>query len=154
MQDPIFAQKKTMIQRIQSIFLLLASGSCFGIFGTDAADSPAPVEASRLFADASFDVFDSPVLIACFALAGVLLLADIFLFKNRPLQSKISAGALFVVGLGVGYGIYLFFSNDIPANVTPDLGIGLPVLAVVFGTLASRYIKADEKLVRSADRLR
>lgn len=143
-----------MIQRLQSIFLLLASGSCFGLFGTDAADSPTPVETSALFADASFDVFDSPVLIACFALAGVLLLANIFLFKNRPLQSKIASGAMLLIVAGVGFAAYLFFSSEVPANVTPDLGVGLPVISIIFGILAGRYIKADEKLVRSADRLR
>ncbi len=143
-----------MIQRLQSIFLLLASGSCFGIFGTDAADTPAPVASHKLFADASYNVFDSPVLIGAFALAGLLLLIDIFLFKNRPLQSKIALAAMVVVGFGVGFGAYLFFSNEAPANVTPDLGLGFPIVAVIFGVLASRYIKADEKLVRSADRLR
>jgi len=143
-----------MIQRLQSIFLLLASGSCFGLFGTDAADSPAPVADSTLFQDASFNVFDSPVLIGAFALAGVLLLASIFLFKNRPLQSKIAMVSILAVVIGVGFGLYLFFTARVPAGVTPDVGLGLPLVAIIFGILAGKYIKADEKLVRSADRLR
>lgn len=143
-----------MIQRLQSIFLLLASGSCFGLFGTDAADTPAVVPTSTLFADGSFDVFDNPILIGAFALAGLLLLVNIFLFNNRTLQMKIASGAIAIVLFGVGAGLYYFFNDSANATATPDIGIVLPVLAVVFTLLANRYIKADEKLVRSADRLR
>ncbi|MFT4752042.1 MAG: hypothetical protein ACI819_002499, partial [Neolewinella sp.] len=55
-----------MIQRLQSIFLLFASGSCFGLFGTDAADSDVKLDNSILFSDASYNVFDDPVLIGIF----------------------------------------------------------------------------------------
>ena len=146
-----------MIQRLQSVFLFLASGSCFGLFGTDAADSEQPVAGSELFADGSFDVFDDPVLIGVFALAGLLFLVDIFLFGNRPLQAKLSTAGIVLAVAGTAYGAFRFFSTtseQVMASVTPDLGIGLPVLALIFGALASKYIKADEKLVRSADRLR
>lgn len=143
-----------MIQRLQSIFLLLASGSCFGLFGTDAADSPEPVATSELFADASFNIFDNPVLIGAFTLAGILLLADIFLFKNRLLQMKIALAAVVLIGLGTAFGAYTFFTDSAAEMATPDVGIALPILALVFAFLANRYIKSDEKLVRSADRLR
>jgi len=143
-----------MIQRLQSIFLLLASGACFGLLGTDAADSPAPVPTSELFADGSFNVFDSPVLIGAFVLAGVLLLANIFLYNNRPLQMKIATGAIAAVLFGVGFGLYEFFTDGASETATPDIGVALPILAFIFAILANRYIKADEKLVRSADRLR
>jgi prolipoprotein diacylglyceryltransferase len=146
-----------MIQRLQSIFLLLASGSCFGLFGTDAADSKVILASSDLFADGRFNVFDSPVFIGAFALAGLIFLVDIFLFKNRNLQVKLASVALFIAGLGVGFGIYEYFS-DIAADTTdaivPDFGLAFPVLIVVFGVLARNYINKDEKLVRSADRLR
>ncbi len=143
-----------MIQRIQSIFLFLASGSCFGLFGTDMADTPQPVAESALFQDASFDLFDDPVLIGAFALAGVLFLANIFLFKNRPLQMKINVAAAVALGIGVGYGLVRLFTDSAVNMAFPDFGVAFPVLAIVFGVLASHYIKSDEKLVRSADRLR
>lgn len=143
-----------MLQRLQSIFLLLASVSCFGLFGTDAADTPAPVATSTLFADGSFDVFDNPILIGAFALAGLLLLINIFLFKNRSLQMKLATAAIAIVVFGVGTGLYYFFTDSARSTATPDVGIALPILAVVFTVLANKYIKADEKLVRSADRLR
>ncbi len=143
-----------MIQRIQSIFLFLASGACFGLFGTDAADTAAPVAASELFEDGSFTVFDDPVLIAAFAIAGVIFLAGIFLFKNRKLQVTLSKIALVFVGLGVGYGAMCWYNDSAAASATPDLGVAMPFLALIFAILAVNYINKDEKLVRSADRLR
>ena len=146
-----------MIQRLQSVFLFIASASCFTLFGTDVADAEAPVAGSALFADGSYDVFDDPVLMGVFALAGVLFLVDIFLFRNRPLQAKLSVAAAVIALVGAGYGAFRYFTATTPtemAGVSPDFGIGMPVLALVFGLVAAKYIKADERLVRSADRLR
>ena len=146
--------KKVMIQRIQSIFLFLGAGSCFGLFGADAADTPAPVAESTLFADAQFTLFDDPVLLGLFGLAGLLLLAGIFLFNNRKLQMKISLAAVALVVLGVGYGVFRFLNDAAADLATPDVGLALPLLAIVFAVLARKYIYQDERLVRSADRLR
>ncbi|MBC6996187.1 DUF4293 domain-containing protein [Neolewinella lacunae] len=143
-----------MIQRIQSIFLFLASGACFGLFGADAADTAAPVANSELFADGSFTLLDDPVLMVLFALAGVVLFAGIFLFRQRPLQMKISLAAAALIVLGAGYGAFLWSSDSAAASASPDLGIALPVVALIFSLLARNYIRKDEKLVRSADRLR
>jgi len=43
--------------------------------------------------------------------------------------------------------------NIIP-NYLDSIGIYLPLIALVFMVMANRAIKRDEKLVRSADRLR
>ena len=146
-----------MIQRIQSIFLLLASGSCFGLFGTDAADSEVKLDNSQLFNDGSYNVFDDPVLMGVFALAGIVFLANIFLFRNRPLQMKLSLLAVVLAVAGVGYGAFRYFTDaaaEIASAVSPDVGLVLPVITLIFGLLARNYIQKDEKLVRSADRLR
>jgi len=146
-----------MIQRVQSIFLFLASGSCFGLFGTDAADSEAKIDNSPLFNDGSYNVFDDPVLIGVFALAGLIFLANIFLFRNRPLQMKLSLLAVVLAVVGAGYGAFRYFTDtavEIASAVTPDVGLALPILALIFGFLSRNYIQKDEKLVRSADRLR
>lgn len=143
-----------MIQRIQSIYLLLAAGTSFSLFGFDIADTPAPQPESSLFADASFSVFDNPVLMAVFALAGVLFLVDIFLFRNRKLQVSLTQLATLIVGIGVGYGGYAWYTDASAAAAVPDIGIGMPLLSVIFAVLAVVGIKKDDKLVRSADRLR
>lgn len=143
-----------MIQRIQSIFLLLGAGSCFGLFAADAADTPEAVPESSLFADAQFTLFDDPVLLGLFGLAGLLLLVTIFLFNNRKLQMTVTISAVALVLAGAAYGAFRFFSDVASGSATPDFGLILPILAIVFGLLARNYIQKDEKLVRSADRLR
>lgn len=146
-----------MIQRLQSIFLFFASGACFGLFGTDVADSEVKLTDSDIFADGSFNVFDHPVIIAAFAIAGVLFLADIFLFRNRPLQMKLVTAGIFATGIGIGWGLFEYFTDPAAkasGAISPDFGIVLPVVIIIFGALANKYIRKDEKLVRSADRLR
>ena len=143
-----------MIQRIQSIFLTLAAFCSFGLFGTDAAETLAPVVSSDVFADAHFTIYDSPVLIGGVIAAGVLMLLAIFLFRNRKLQGILCTVAII---LTVAYGLYgaLLWSQDVAAEeASAEPGLALPLLAIVFAGLAARYIRKDERLVRSADRLR
>ena len=74
-----------MIQRIQTIFLLLASGASLGLFGLPFA-SGSDTAQNELLADGAFALNDHIGLMAAFAVAGALTLAAIFLFKNRGLQ--------------------------------------------------------------------
>lgn len=143
-----------MLQRIQSIFLLLGSGSCFGLLGLPFAETPQAQSGSSLFADALYTIQDNWVLLASFLLGGLVLLLDIFLFKNRRLQSRLSLLSIVIIFIGVVAGV-LFFVQD-SASRLADFGLGalLPLLAIVFAILANRYIMKDEKLVRSMDRLR
>lgn len=136
---------------------MLASVFSFGMFGTDAADSEVTLTDSDIFSDGSFNVFDHPVIIAAFAVAGVLFLADIFLFRNRPLQMKLVSAGIAATGVGIGWGLFEYFTDiaaSIPGAISPDFGLVLPLLIIIFGALANNYIRKDEKLVRSADRLR
>ena len=143
-----------MLQRIQSIFLALAAFCSFGLFGTDAAETPAPVPSSEVFADASFGVYDSPVLVGGVVAAGLLLLFAIFLFRNRKLQVNLATVAIIITLAYVAYGVALWISDPASAQSSIDFGVTLPILSVIFSVLAARYIRKDEKLVRSADRLR
>ncbi|MEO0732945.1 MAG: DUF4293 domain-containing protein [Bacteroidota bacterium] len=143
-----------MLQRIQSIFLLLGAGSCFGLFATDLADTPTAVSDSDLFADASFNLFDNPFLLGITVLAGLVLLAAIFLFRNRKLQMNIVLLGLGSLGAFVGFAGFEFFSDTAREAAVPDFGVALPLVAIVMGFLAYYNIGKDEKLVRSADRLR
>jgi len=143
-----------MIQRIQSIFLFLAAGACFGLFGLPLADTEAAQTTSVLFADQQFNLFDDPILLSIFVAAGALLLLDIFLFKNRPLQIRLSWLGIALVFAGGGYAFFLLSNDSAQAMANPAIGVALPILAIVFAYLAKVYIGKDEKLVRSADRLR
>ncbi len=144
-----------MIQRIQTIFLLLGAGSCFGLLGLPVAETDQAVEGGNsFFADQAYTIQDSGALLGIFLAAGLLFLGGIFLFRNRPLQMRLSLTSLFLVVLGVALGIYLYVQDPAAAQASVEAGVGLPALAAVFALLAYRFIKKDEKLVRSADRLR
>ena len=145
-----------MIQRFQSLYLLLASGSFGGTFMLPFAvsDQAAP---GTILADQVFNVYDSTAMVVLFALAALVALAAIFLYTDRKLQVQLSWGALIagVVGAGVG-ALAVMQDGEALSSIEVDekLGIGLPLLGAVGSVLAARNIKKDEKFVRNADRLR
>ena len=143
-----------MIQRIQSIFLFLAGTASFGQFGLPYGNGQSETVAA--LADGRFNVFDNIGLISLVVGGGLISLIAIFLYKNRAVQTKVTnAGILVSVGL-LGFAAFLFKQHyDASAGVLQaGLGLGLPLVSVIFQWLAARNIKKDEKLVRSMDRLR
>lgn len=79
----------------------------------------------------------------------------IFAYHNRPLQSKMCLlGVLLVL---VWYALYLVFVlyREVPnAHFVASFGVCLPLLSAIFLLMARQGINHDEKLVRSADRIR
>jgi len=145
-----------MIQRIQSIFLLLASVGAFGVFAAPFATTQEAAQGT-VFADTVFNVQDHIGLIVLFALAGLLALVSIFLFKNRKLQMRLTIFTFIVNLAAVALGAYFFIQADQTMgdrNVQTAIGTFLPIAPFIFTLLAYRYIKKDEKLVKSMDRLR
>lgn len=143
-----------MIQRIQSILLLLAGGGAFSLFGLPLATTPTASDASVLFADAAFRIQDNLVLMGAFGVAGAILLATIFLFNNRKLQMTLTKVSLLLLVVGVGAAAYFFTTDAAVDSAQVAAGVAMPAIAIVLGILAHRYILKDEKLVRSVDRLR
>ena len=145
-----------MIQRIQSIFLLL-SGACLGgTFALPFADSAQPVPGT-LFADSYFSNSDHIGLMVLFGLAALASIAAIFLYNNRPLQKNISWASILLALGAIAFGVFFFMQQaDAMGSVAVDEEPGalLPIAALVFDFLAIRSINKDERLVRSADRLR
>lgn len=150
----------SMIQRIQSIYLLLAAGA----FGSDFAlpylttSATDPATAIPQMSDGVFNVFDNVGLLGLAGLGLVISAAAIFLFKNRQLQGKLTAlgmfsGILMTLLAGLAFqGV----QKSLPEGGTFSFGAAwaAPLLAVLFLWLAGNAIKKDEKLVRSMDRLR
>lgn len=143
-----------MIQRIQSVFLFLAAVACLVLFALPVATTNTPEAASALFSDGQYTLSDDPVLMGFFAFAGLLLLGGIFLFRNRPLQIRLSWLSIAIILGGVGYGFYLLSADQAQNEAQVGSGIALPLLAIILAYLAKTYIHKDERLVRSADRLR
>jgi glucan phosphoethanolaminetransferase (alkaline phosphatase superfamily) len=146
-----------MIQRIQTIFLLLAAASALCTLLFPFATTENSVTNSALFNDREYSANDNIILILFFALAGLLALISIFQFRRRPLQLKLNIFALIADVLGIVMLIILLIQDDVamdPDSINDGLGVYLPLAFLVFGLLAMRFIRKDEELVQSMDRLR
>ena len=137
-----------MIQRIQSIYLLVAAI----IMGALPFVFPLETDSSNnkqvFFTDHLTDML-------LFFSSAALSLITIFLFKNRQLQFVL--GRLNIILNLILLGLFVYHSLSVSGGVaTPEKGIGmfLPIFSIVFLVLANKAIKKDEDLVKSVDRLR
>lgn len=138
-----------MIQRIQSLWLLLAAACAFATFkfpyysGTNAKG----IAAYELNATENFSLMLITTAI------GVLALVTIFLFKNRTLQLR-----LCVLGIALeALVIYLYYRQVklfLPGQGTYSLTAILQSIIVLAFVLAARGINRDSKIVKDSDRLR
>lgn len=149
-----------MIQRIQSVFLLLAAAAGFGQFATPylSTESGNPAASLPAFKDLILNPMDNPGLLGLCALGGVISLVAIFLFRNRSLQARLSGGAAIASLLLAILCAFVVFQirQQMPEGGSTHFGAGLalPVFGFLFNWLAVRFIRKDENLVRSMDRLR
>lgn len=145
-----------MIQRIQTIFLFLAALAFAALFQFPFAISD--VANSGFLADKDFDIYDNEVLMILAGLGGLIAFVAIFLFKNRPLQIRLSYLVIILGVLLLVVASVLFYNEATvvfeKSQINDSLGLYMPVLGLIFGFLAARFIGKDEKIVRSADRLR
>lgn len=153
-----------MIQRIQSIFLLLTTilmGTTFVIPSLEITSEDLKFS-SILFN--SLGIFDNSIsyhawgaAIFC-ALSAIVAFLNIFLYKKRKLQIKL--GLFTALLIAIYYVTAAFYINAFLDKITSgyslniQLGIIFPVLALIFDLLAVSRIKKDEKLVKSLDRIR
>lgn len=134
-----------MIQRIQSIWLLLA-----GVFGIITLNKPfffgsqLGLAATNLTGSSSF-----PILLMTIVVVALSFFA-IFLFKNRKLQLTITI-IDFILSIGL-IALYFNATKDLIGNIS--LQSIFVFLIPVFLLLAARGIYKDRKLVKSVDRLR
>lgn len=145
-----------MIQRIQTIFLFLAAGSFGALFMVPMATSDKPT--AQFLADRVYDITDHIALMVLTVLGIALALLAVFLFKNRPLQQKLG---YMVISLAIllPLAAFLLFTNQAPmmdttVHVEDQAGVFLPGGAILFTALANYFIRKDDKLVKSMDRLR
>lgn len=141
-----------MIQRIQSIYLLLGV-LMLGAFV--ALNSMWSVVVSMLHEAL-------PVVVYALAAAGGLVgFASVLIYKSRKNQMKLVTvvqwiALLLLVVVIVAFGILGFRSgaDSGPIQVSAYLVLLLPIGAYILFSLARRAVKKDIELVRSMDRLR
>jgi len=148
--NPLFK----MIQRIQSIYLLIAtlvSGGLIFVFNLW-SNLKEQIFALDLFTRESFLLKIIPFL---FLLSAIISFLDIFLFKNRKLQFVF--GRLVILINLFLLGLLIYVSLTLPGEISiskKGIGMFLPILVVLLIVLANKAIKKDEDLVKSVDRLR
>ena len=129
-----------MIQRIQSLYLLIAF-----IVGVIVFNLSINIEFDEGIRQTYRDNYG-------FLIAPVLLLLSLFLFKKRSLQSLVVLIISIQQLLQIGLLLPSFdLSDDI--NLT-EISILLSFITVVLTWLARRGIRNDNALVRSVDRIR
>lgn len=143
-----------MIQRVQSIYLLLAAAIAGGltfVFNMWSNEN-ATLFAADLFSANSMLEKLVPI---CFYGSAIVSLITIFLFKNRQLQFVMGRINVLINLLLLGLLIYLSLTLSGEASVS-EKGIGMffPVIIILLVVLANKAIKKDEDLVKSVDRLR
>jgi len=143
-----------MIQRIQSIFLLLAAVFFFLEFAFPFFNSDTYTQG--YFSDNTYDIQDHPALLGLTIAAGIICLLAIFLYKNRSLQTSLVYVSIVLAIVLTATMIILLQSNTpkFLEQSSPFIGSFLPLLSIIFLVLSLRSIKKDDKLVKSMDRLR
>lgn len=155
-----------MWQRIQTVFLLIASAINLLLLGLNMAEIEVGTQVYF------FDLFslknpetnevlhETYFIFPLLSLSVLLSLIIITLYKKRQLQIKLAQLNLF---LQLAFIATLFFIIDDVVNAIQwdgeaitHYGIGtyLSLLPLVFIYLAVRYIKKDEAMIRAADRIR
>lgn len=142
-----------MLQRIQSIWLLLAAVFAaitfrFPFFTGNLID-PSTGVAAHAELNATSTIWLSILTV----LAGAIAFVTIFLFDNRKLQLKLCyLGIFLTVVLLVMY--FLETAKFVAGTGTFALSCIFPFAILGFYILAARGIWKDERLIKSMDRLR
>jgi glucan phosphoethanolaminetransferase (alkaline phosphatase superfamily) len=160
-----------MLQRIQSVFMFIVvlSGillfffplaSYFSDLGyykfylfsiRDMVHDPFGQSATPLFSS----WFTMPLLILHIVVVALAAIT-IFKFKSRVLQIKLNRLNIFLNVILVG-GIFMYSTLiEDTVGATPDYGFGnvLPLISIISLFFANNYIRKDERLIRSSERLR
>lgn len=152
-----------MIQRIQSIYLLVAAilmaVTVFSplAFLADGANGYYIYRCLGFFQNGVGLSYPTWGVVALVGLTAVISIVSLFLYKNRKLQIKMSYISLVLILASYGT-IYTYLETGSAATastlVSVKYGAILPIVAFIFTILAIIKIKADEKLVQSLNRIR
>lgn len=160
-----------MIQRIQSIFLGLVAVMMALIAGFNYWQKTAMDGSSRVYLNAigrailekgeaqpNLEYFPYTFVSVLALVSCGIAIYELFQFKNRLLQLKLGAfNSLFMGGTLVLMVLFINQTEDMidaGRRVMPSIGFYFPVGAMICNIIANRFIRKDEKLVKSADRMR
>lgn len=157
-----------MIQRIQSVWLFLAAVVVFALFlfpymqYADSSGAGYALKVSGVYGNVDgqpTQLQGAWLLLTATILIGLFPLYIVFLFRDRKKQIRMAYLSILSVVL---LGAWFYFNMDAVLNAESltfslqYIGVGfflLPI-AIILLLMAISAIKKDEKLIRSADRLR
>ncbi|GAA5029719.1 membrane protein [Marivirga lumbricoides] len=160
-----------MIQRIQTVFLLLV-GIAMLVFLFAPIWQKQEINTAVSYTQTAFYMEKVTIeeegvqnTFMPYAIPGILGIISVCiafitigLYKKRMKQIILCAVNSIVIGVALGLSAY--WATQAESNILQDIqggyqyGLFLPAIAIVFNSLAGRFIRKDERLVRSMDRLR
>lgn len=152
-----------MIQRIQSVYLLLASMACvacmsmgIGRFYTEEGEPVGRLFNLWMSLPDGQKAFFPWALFIILLISATLLLINIFLYKHRVIQLRIGLFCLLLLaGWYAAYAVFAWIKmDDFHALFRPEWPASFPAIAFVLILLANRGIMKDILLLKSLDRLR
>ncbi len=140
-----------MIQRIQTLWLLIAGAMAFLSLKVSFFSGNILVENVKQFQN--FTGMNNFILLLLTVAVGLASLVTIFMYGDRKKQLKIAAVSCLVSVLNI---VLYFYQTKkfIPSDWSYDLSAIVALSIPIFLLLAIRGIYKDEKLVESVDRLR
>lgn len=152
-----------MIQRIQSVYLLLVTillvtAICLPVgqfVGSDGITVHVFKPLGVALADGGFQ--STWGLFGILLLSAIVALCTIFLFRNRMLQVRITVfGSLLLIGYYIAFFVFMYILKGNLNAMSFQLGwaLCLPAVSIILNYLAFRAIYRDELMVKAADRLR
>ena len=164
-----------MIQRIQTVFLLVAAillvaALFFPLWSETDSQKQERAELNvyelryeKINEDGSrgelINVKQTFYLSIFMFVGAAIALFSIFQYKNRLRQIQLGALNSLVIAASFLVAIFVYIRKaellvDPELQGNYEIGFYLPIVALICNSIANRFIRKDEKLVRSADRLR
>ena len=157
-----------MIQRIQSVFLLLLALAMLSLLALPLWHKIDGLTQQELTLTAfgfqaqglQLSGATGPIWIIGLLAAASAAVAgfEIFQFRNRAKQLLLGSVNLLLITATIGAAFYFSNKGEQLLNLKLEgqflTGFYLPTLALLLNLLANRFIRRDEQLVRSMDRLR
>ena len=161
-----------MIQRIQTLFLILYIGALVSTFffpvwqkiSLNDETNSIEIIVTGYISSVDFNNGDTSVLYDNFIISGLVIIScivaafSIFSYKNRLNQIKLVALNSFLTSVFIIYFLYDIFYNEQYININDKISFlisfYLIFLAIFFNFLANRFIRKDELLVRESERIR
>jgi len=161
-----------MIQRIQTLFLILYIGALVSTFffpvwqkiSLNDETNSIEIIVTGYISGVDFNNGDTSVLYDNFIISGLVIIScilaafSIFSYKKRLNQIKLGALNSFLTSVLTIYFLYDIFYNEKYININDKISFlisfYLIFLAIFFNFLANRFIRKDELLVRESERIR